>query len=35
MNRDDDARELFEVILENYPASNVADAARDQIPSAQ
>jgi outer membrane protein assembly factor BamD len=35
MNRDDDARELFEVILENYPASNVAEAARDQIPSAQ
>jgi outer membrane protein assembly factor BamD len=35
MNRDDDARELFEVILENYPASNVANAARDQIPSAQ
>jgi outer membrane protein assembly factor BamD len=35
MNRDDDARDLFEVILENYPASNVADAARDQIPSAQ
>jgi outer membrane protein assembly factor BamD len=35
MSRDDDARELFEVILENYPASNVADAARDQIPSAQ
>jgi outer membrane protein assembly factor BamD len=35
MNREDDARDLFEVILENYPASNVADAARDQIPSAQ
>jgi outer membrane protein assembly factor BamD len=35
MHRDDDARELFEVILENYPASNVAGAARDQIPSAQ
>jgi outer membrane protein assembly factor BamD len=35
MNRDDDARELFEVILQNYPASNVAAAARDQIPSAQ
>jgi outer membrane protein assembly factor BamD len=35
MNREDDARELFEVILENYPASNIADAARDQIPSAQ
>ena len=35
MKRDDDARELFEVILENYPASNVAGAARDQIPSAQ
>jgi outer membrane protein assembly factor BamD len=35
MNRDDDARDLFEVILENYPASNVAGAARDQIPSAQ
>jgi outer membrane protein assembly factor BamD len=35
MNREDDAQELFEVILDNYPASNVADAARDQIPSAQ
>ena len=35
MNREDDAQELFEVILENYPASNVADSARDQIPSAQ
>ena len=35
MERDDDARELFEVILENYPASDVAGAARDQIPSAQ
>lgn len=35
MNRDQDARELFEVILQNYPASNVAAAARDQIPSAQ
>jgi outer membrane protein assembly factor BamD len=35
MNRDDDAQQLFEVILDNYPASNVAEQARDQIPSAQ
>ncbi len=34
MDRDDDAQQLFEVILENYPGSNVADSARDQIPSA-
>jgi len=34
MNREDDAQELFEVILDNYPASNVADSARDQIPAA-
>jgi outer membrane protein assembly factor BamD len=35
MNREQDARDLFEVILQNYPASDVAAAARDQIPSAQ
>jgi outer membrane protein assembly factor BamD len=34
MNREDDAQELFEVILDNYPASNVASSARDQIPAA-
>jgi outer membrane protein assembly factor BamD len=34
MNRDDDAQKLFEVILQNYPGSNVADAAQDEIPSA-
>jgi len=34
MNREDDAQQLFEVILDNYPASNVADSARDQIPAA-
>ena len=34
MNRDDDAQKLFEVILDNYPGSNIAEAAQDQIPSA-
>lgn len=35
MNRDDDAQKLFEVILQNYPGTNVAEAAQDQIPSAR
>jgi outer membrane protein assembly factor BamD len=35
MNRDDDAQKLFEVILQNYPNSNIAEAAQDQIPSAR
>ncbi len=34
MNRDDDARRIFEVILENYEGSDVARAAQDQIPAA-
>ena len=34
MNRDDDARHIFEVILENYEGSDIARAAQDQIPSA-
>jgi outer membrane protein assembly factor BamD len=35
MNREDDAQQLFEVILENYPGSQIAEAAEDQIPSAR
>jgi len=34
MNREEDARRIFEVILENYEDSEVARAAEDQIPSA-
>jgi outer membrane protein assembly factor BamD len=34
MNREDEARRIFEVILENYEDSDVARAAQDQIPSA-
>jgi len=34
MNRDEEARRIFEVILENYEDSEVARAAQDQIPSA-
>ena len=34
MNRDDEARRIFEVILENYEDSDVARAAQDQIPAA-
>lgn len=34
MNRGDDARRIFEVILENYEDSEVARAAQDQIPAA-
>lgn len=34
MNRDDDARRIFEVILENYEGSDIARAAQDQIPAA-
>jgi outer membrane protein assembly factor BamD len=34
MNREDDAQRIFEVILENYEDSEVAQAAQDQIPSA-
>ena len=34
MNRDDEARRIFEVILQNYEDSEVARAAQDQIPAA-
>ena len=34
MNRDDEARRIFEVILENYEDTEIARAAQDQIPSA-
>jgi outer membrane protein assembly factor BamD len=34
MNREDEARRMFEVILENYQGSDVARAAQDQIPAA-
>jgi outer membrane protein assembly factor BamD len=34
MSREDDARRIFEVILENYEDSDVAQAAQDQIPAA-
>jgi len=34
MNREDDANGIFEVILENYPGSEVAAAAQDWIPAA-
>ena len=34
MNRDDEARRIFEVILENYEDTDVARAAQDQIPAA-
>lgn len=34
MNREDEARRMFEVILENYEGSDVARAAQDQIPAA-
>jgi outer membrane protein assembly factor BamD len=34
MNREDEARRIFEVILQNYEDSEVARAAQDQIPAA-
>lgn len=34
MNRDEEARRIFEVILRNYEDSEVARAAQDQIPAA-
>jgi outer membrane protein assembly factor BamD len=34
MQRDDEAQEIFEVILQNYPGSEIADAAQDLIPDA-
>jgi outer membrane protein assembly factor BamD len=34
MNRGDDAQKIFQVILENYGSSEVAEAAADLVPSA-
>jgi outer membrane protein assembly factor BamD len=34
MNRDEEARRIFEVILQNYEDSEIARAAQDQIPAA-
>lgn len=35
MNRGDEANEIFQVILENYKGTDVAEAAADLVPSAQ
>lgn len=34
MNRDDEAKRIFEVILENYRGTELADAAKDLVPAA-
>ena len=34
MDREEDARQIFEVILRNYEGSEVADAAQDLVPAA-
>ena len=34
MNREDEAHDIFQVILDNYEGSEVADAAADLIPAA-
>ena len=34
MNREDEAHEIFQVILDNYEGSDIADAAADLIPAA-
>ncbi len=34
MNLDDEAREIFQVILENYEGTEVAEAAQEAIPAA-
>jgi outer membrane protein assembly factor BamD len=34
MSREDEAQKIFEVILENYEGSEIADAAQDLIPAA-
>jgi len=34
LNRDDQATQIFEVLLENYEGSDVANAAQDQLPAA-
>jgi outer membrane protein assembly factor BamD len=35
MNRDDEAKKIFQVILENYKGTEVAEAAADLVPEAQ
>jgi outer membrane protein assembly factor BamD len=35
MNRDDDAKRIFEVILRNYEGTSVAEAAADLVPAAK
>jgi outer membrane protein assembly factor BamD len=35
MNREDEARKIFQVILENYRGTDVAEAAADLVPDAQ
>ena len=34
MNRGDEAQKIFQVILENYRGTDVADAAADLVPEA-
>ena len=34
MNRGDEAQQIFQVILENYEGSEVAEAAADLVPAA-
>jgi outer membrane protein assembly factor BamD (BamD/ComL family) len=35
MNREDEANKIFQVILENYKGTDVAEAAADLVPEAQ
>jgi hypothetical protein len=35
MNRDAEAKKIFQVILENYKGTDVAEAAADLVPEAQ
>jgi TolA-binding protein len=35
MNRGPEAQKIFQVILENYKGTDVADAAADLVPEAQ
>ena len=34
MNRGDEAQKIFQVILENYKGTDVAEAAKDLVPEA-
>ncbi len=34
MNREEEARHIFEVILRNYEGSEIADATQDLVPAA-